>query len=152
MPPPKVIHKFSAKVDSLLKGKTTKPVIGRAIFAQRLRRIGDLAPNGRPIEETRAFIIKKGDQVPVEIQGIPGLQLGPNGIASRSYTDAWSQSTWNDGGTWKDSWNDRWDNSVARLNVNESTIVFNTLKNKVKAFSLKEFTPAELKIISDMGV
>ena len=153
MPKPMEIHKYPTAVDSFFKDKrTVTSVVGKAIISQRLKRIGALAPNGQPIEIARAILIKRGQLVPDELRGIQGLKLGLRGIASESYSDGWCQSHWNQGSGWGDTWGECWDNSTSNIRLTDSVIVFNTLRNSVKAFSLKEFTKSELKIISSFGI
>jgi hypothetical protein len=146
------IHRFPNLFSRNLQGKKTiSSRLGQRIISEKLKQLGDVAPNGHPIEFTRLLLLKKGDKIPKELQGIKGIQMDRQGLLAQSYTDAWSQSHWNESGDWSNSWGDAWDNSVS-MRLQRSMVVINSLVSNVKAFSLDEFTAAELETLSKFEV
>lgn len=153
MPELKEIRKFPTLVnDFLMTKKRKRSAIGSKIIGQRLRKIGELAPNGQPIEISRVILIKKGETVPQALRSIAGLKLDARGILNASYSDGWCQSHWNQSSNWGDTWGECWDNSTSLGRIKQNILVLNTISNKVKAFSLKEFNSEELKAISKLGI
>ena len=149
----KSLHRSPANLASLLESKTsTRPSPGAVQVASRLRKLGSRAPNGAPIEVLQILRIKKGDQVPKAFQDFPQLEgtVGVGGIASESYTDGWCQSHWNQSSDWENSWGECWDNSTSL--VARSELDFVSIANPVRAFSLGEFSPMELRSIARFGV
>jgi len=153
MPELKEIRKFPTLVnDFLMTKKRKRSAIGSKIIRQRLRKIGELAPNGQPIEISRVILIKKGETVPQALRSIAGLKLDAGGILNAGYSDGWCQAHWNQTGDWGDTWGECWDNSTTLGRIKQNILVLNTISNKVKAFSLKEFNSGELKVISKLGI
>jgi hypothetical protein len=153
MPEIKDIHRFPSLFSRTLQDKkTVSSRLGRKIISEKLRQVGDVAPNGQPIEFTRVLLLKKGDIVPEAFRTLEGIKVDPRGRLSESYTDAWSQSHWNQSGDWSNSWGDAWDNSVSMGRLLKSQIVIDSLVGKVKAFSLDEFSAAELKTLGQFQI
>lgn len=153
MPRVHEIHKFPLLIDDFLKSKKSKrSAVGARIINQRLKKIGELAPNNQPIEMSRLLLIKKGETVPKAFRGIAGLKVNVNGIANESYTDGWCQSHWNQSGDWDNTWGECWDNSTALSRIAQSILVLNSATQRVKTFSLDEFSSKELEAISKLGV
>ena len=154
MPP--TIHEITrdpSRLDELIKGKARiDSTAGKQLVLTRLRQIGSAAPNGQPIAITRLLRIRKGDPVPVVFRGISGLKVTPAGLAAGWYTDGWCQSHWNQSGGWGDIWGECWDNSGPRSNFSKSILVINSLNTKVKAFSISEFSPQELEVLSKFHI
>ena len=153
MPRVNEIHKFPLLIDDLVKSKKRRrSAVGKRIIDKRLKKIGELAPNNQPIEMSRLLLIKKGESVPKAFRGIAGLKVDINGIASESYSDGWCQGHWNETGDWGDTWGECWDNSTNLGRISRSILVLNSATQRVKAFSLDEFSSKELEAISKLGI
>lgn len=140
---------FAAK---LFVGKrASKNAVGVKLVTERLRKLGELAPDKKPIEFARALVIKQGDRVPTAFRGIPGIGANAQGLANQSYLDGWCQSSWQHVNDYGAAWGECWDNS-GPAKVLVSGIAVNSLTTGVKAFTLDEFTPKELDALARFNV
>lgn len=123
---------------------------GVRLVADRLRKLGELAPNNQPIQFSRLLIFKEGDKVPSGFRGVSGVKVSGRGTAVAAYTDGWCQSHWNQSGDWKDCWGECWDNSTAA--ITKGGLVVNSLTTGIKAFALEEFSPKEIQALAKYNI